>query len=241
MRAKRHQPARIRRGITRAIATAIGLVLCLSVSLTIAYRVLPPPVTPLMVLRLFEGEGLAKEWVGYDSISPNLARAVIAAEDSGFCEHWGFDFAAIEAAWKRLQKKPTAQRLKGGSTISNQTAKNVFLWPGDWLATRIPRKAIEPYFTLLIEYFWSKRRILEVYLNVVEWGHGIYGAEAAARAHFNKPALELTRLEAALLAATLPNPRRWNASQPTDYLRKRAATIQARMNDTPDPAGDPCH
>jgi monofunctional biosynthetic peptidoglycan transglycosylase len=213
---------------------------CLSVCVSVVYAALPPPATPLMFLRLFEGEGISKDWVAYEKMSPKLARAVIAAEDSGFCDHWGFEFAAIEQAWKRLQKKKSASRLKGGSTISNQTAKNVFLWPGDTLATRVIRKLIEPYFTLLIEYFWGKKRILEVYLNVVEWGPGVYGAEAASKVHFNKRASELTAREAALLAAVLPNPRRWSAGKPTSYIRNRASTIQARMNDTPDPEGEPC-
>jgi monofunctional biosynthetic peptidoglycan transglycosylase len=223
-----------------AIARGLGLCLCLSIVFVVLYGVAPPPLTPLMVLRLFEGEGLSKDWVGYDSISPRLARAVIAAEDAKFCEHWGFDFEAIATAWKVLQNKKSAKRLKGGSTISNQTAKNVFLWPGDWLASRVLRKAIEPYFTLLIEFFWTKKRILEIYLNVIEWGHGVYGAEAAAQAHFGKHASDLTPREAALLAAVLPNPRRWNPAEPTAYIRRRAQTILSRMNDVPDPKGDPC-
>jgi len=236
IRSKANPMARCVRAITRLIALA----LCFSVLLAVVYRTVPPPITPLMFLRLFEGEGITKDWVSYDSISPNLARAVIAAEDSGFCEHWGFEFGAIEQAWKRLLSKKSMTRLKGGSTISNQTAKNVFLWPGDYLATRIARKLVEPYFTLLIEFFWTKKRILEVYLNVVEWGPGIYGAEAAARTYFKKPAGALTRREAALLAAVLPNPRRLNAGNPTGYVRNRASTIQARMNDVMDPTGEPC-
>lgn len=223
-----------------ALVRAVALGLCLSVAIAALYGIVPPPLTPLMVLRLFEGEGLSKDWVPYERISPHLARAVIAAEDAKFCDHGGFDFAAIEAAWKQLQKKKSAKRLKGGSTISNQTAKNVFLWPGDWLATRILRKAIEPYFTFLIEFFWTKKRILEIYLNVVEWGHGVYGAEAAAQAHFRKSAADLTQREAALLAAVLPNPRYWSASEPTSYIRRRARTIQSRMADIPDPTGHPC-
>lgn len=193
-----------------------------------------------MLMRFIEGDGLHKKWTAYENISPYLARAVIAAEDANFCTHWGFDFDAIDKAWKRLLQKKSTSRLRGGSTISNQTAKNVFLWPGDWLATRILRKAVEPYFTLLIEYFWSKKRILEIYLNVIEWGPGIYGAEAAAHYYFDKPAHDLTKFEAALLAAILPNPKRWSASAPSAYILNQAKVIAARMNDIANPSGDPC-
>ncbi len=208
-----------------------------SIMLTAIYRFLPVPLTPLMVLRLFDGEGISKDWVAYDQIAPNLARAVIASEDAGFCQHWGFDFKAIQ---KALAHNDNSKRLRGGSTISNQTAKNVFLWPGDSRLTRYARKAIEPYFTLLIEMMWGKKRILEVYLNVVEWGPGIYGAEAAAEHHFNKPASKLTGREAALLAAALPNPRRYNAGKPGNYVSRRAGSIQRQMGDVADPIGDPC-
>ena len=221
------------RRIFRWIARMIGIFFAVSVVICAVYTVIPPPFTPLMVIRLVEGEGLSKDWTSYDSISPNLVRAVIASEDAKFCTHHGFDWAAIEKAWSRNQK---ARRIKGGSTISQQTAKNVFLWPDRTYL----RKGLEFYFTGLIELFWSKKRVIEVYLNVVEFGHGIYGAEAAAEAHFGKPASALSKREAALLAAVLPNPRRWSASKPTTYIRGRASTIQARMNDVPDPAGDPC-
>lgn len=204
-----------------------------SLALVALYRVIPPPITPLMVIRLISGEGLAKSWRSYSDISPNLARAVITSEDSLFCQHSGFDWSALDKAWERNQR---AKRIHGGSTISNQTAKNVFLWPD---RTYI-RKAFEAYFTVLIEALWGKKRILEVYLNVVEWGHGVYGAEAAARSYFKKPARDLTRREAALLAAILPNPRQWSASRPSAYIRGRASTIEARMADTADPTGDPC-
>jgi monofunctional biosynthetic peptidoglycan transglycosylase len=233
--------ARPRRGPLRRLlwwlARVLALFIGISVVLAALYRFLPVPLTPLMVLRLFDGEGISKDWVSYDQISPNLARAVIAAEDAGFCQHWGFDFKAIQ---KALAHNEDSGRLRGGSTISNQTAKNVFLWPGDTRITRYARKAIEPYFTLLIEMMWGKKRILEVYLNVVEWGPGIYGAEAAAQHHFNKPASKLTRREAALLAAALPNPRRYNAGKPGNYVSRQANSIQRRMNDVPDPADGPC-
>jgi len=237
----RSQPGRRHGGrlgrILRWLGRAVVLFVILSVALTALYGVVPPPLTPLMVIRLFDGNWITKDWVSYDDISPNLPRAVIAAEDSGFCAHWGFDFEAIEKALRHNEK---SRRLRGGSTISNQTAKNTFLWPGDSQATRYARKAIEPYFTLLVELMWGKKRILEVYLNVVEWGPGIYGAEAAAEYHFHKSAAELTRREAALLAAVLPNPRRFSAGKPSSYISRRAGQIQVRMNDVPDTTGDPC-
>lgn len=227
---------RVRR-FFRVLRRAIALFFLVSIALTALYRFVPPPLTPLMVIRLFEGEGISKDWVPYDEISPNLVRAVIASEDAAYCSHWGFDFAAIEKALLHNEK---ARRLRGGSTISNQTAKNAFLWPGDTKATRYARKAIEPYFTLLIELLWGKKRIMEVYLNVAEWGHGIYGAEAAAQAHFKKSAAELSKRQAALLAAVLPNPRRSSAGQPSGYIKRRGNTIQSFMADIPDPASSPC-
>ena len=229
----RTRMGRLMHWLARALALFIGI----TVILTALYRFVPPPVTPLMVIRLFEGDWISKDWVSYEEISPNLARAVIASEDSGFCAHWGFDFEAIRKALRHNEK---SQRLRGGSTISNQTAKNAFLWPGDSLLSRYARKGIEPYFTTLIELMWGKKRILEVYLNVAEWGRGIYGAEAAAQYHFHKSAADLTRREAALLAAVLPSPRRSSAGKPSNYISRRAGTIQARMNDVPDPKGDPC-
>lgn len=226
----------VRRSLRR-LGRAVVLFIVATVILAAIYRFVPPPLTPLMVIRLFEGNWIHKDWVSYEEISPNLARAVIASEDAGFCAHWGFDFAAIQKALRHNEK---SRRLRGGSTISNQTAKNTFLWPGDTTLTRYARKAIEPYFTLLIETMWGKKRILEVYLNVVEWAPGVYGAEAAAQHHFGKPAAALSRREAALLAATLPNPLKYNAGKPGQFVSRRAAQIQAQMNDVPDPTDDPC-
>jgi len=232
----RQRGGRMRR-LMRWLARAIALFIGISVILTALYRFIPPPLTPLMVIRLADGNWISKDWESYDNISPNLARAVIASEDSGFCSHWGFDFEAIEKALRHNEK---SHRLRGGSTISNQTAKNTFLWPGDTRLTRYARKVVEPYFTALIELIWGKKRILEVYLNVVEWGPGIYGAEAASQYHFHKPAAALSRREAALLAAVLPNPRRFNAGKPSTYIARRANAIQAQMNDIADPTGEPC-
>src|SRR5437868_6927353 len=193
--------------------------------LVVVYRFVPVPLTPLMVLRQIEGEGLEKQWVEYDAISPNLRRAVLASEDARFCIHHGFDWTEIDAALSDYQ---SGERLRGASTITQQTAKNLFLWPGGLL-----RKFIEIYPTVLLELLWPKRRILETYLNIVEWGPGIYGAEAASQDYFRRPARLLTVPEAALLAAVLPNPRRWSPVKPTEYIRSRAATIQARMGAAP--------
>jgi monofunctional glycosyltransferase len=198
-----------------------------SVFLVALYREVPPPVTPLMLIRLVEGYGISKSWRPLDEISPNLVRAAMAGEDAKFCEHHGFDWDAIHAAWHRYEEG--TQRLHGASTISMQTAKNVFLWPGrDWI-----RKGLEAYFTALIELAWGKARIIEIYLNVVEWGPGVYGAEAAAQFYFHKPALALTTEEAARLAAILPDPLKWSASRPDRYVAERAGFIRAQMPDLP--------
>jgi monofunctional biosynthetic peptidoglycan transglycosylase len=226
------KPGRLRRFL-RLVARAIGLFLLVSVMWSALYAWMPIPITPLMVIRLVEGYGFKKDWVSYEEISPNLPRAAIAAEDSGYCAHHGFEWEAIQNAWNRNQK---SKRIRGGSTISNQTAKNAFLWPD----RTYPRKALEFYFTGLIELIWGKKRILEVYLNVVEFGPGIYGAEAAARAYFKKPASALTRREAALLVAVLPSPLKWSVAKPGPYVQSRTSTIMARMMDIPDPEVDPC-
>ena len=209
---------RKRRPILTAILVLTGLVLA-SVA---AHRLVPPPVTFLMVTRAIEGEGLSYRWKSLDDISPRLVEAVIASEDARFCSHRGFDMEAIE---KALKANEQGGRIRGGSTISQQTAKNVFLWPGrDWI-----RKGLEAGYTVLIETLWGKRRIMEVYLNVAEWAPGVYGAEAAARHWFGKSAADLTPREAARLAAILPSPRRYNASSPGPYVRRRASRVQAAM------------
>jgi monofunctional biosynthetic peptidoglycan transglycosylase len=191
------------------------------------FRVVPPPATPLMLIRRVEGYGIDKAWRPLERISPNLVRAAMAGEDAKFCEHHGFDWEAIRGAWRRYEDG--ARGLRGASTISMQTAKNVFLWPGrDWI-----RKAFEAYFTALIELAWGKERIIEIYLNVVEWGPGIYGAEAAAEFYFHKPAAALSAEEAARLAAVLPDPLKWSPSRPDRYVAGRAAFIRAQMQDLP--------
>jgi monofunctional biosynthetic peptidoglycan transglycosylase len=197
----------------------------------IALRFIPVLVSPLMIIRCCEqvSEGrevkLSHHWVSIERISPSLPMAVMASEDARFLEHHGFDFKAIEHAAKRNMEHPEKQKL-GASTISQQTAKNVFLWPGrSWL-----RKGLEVYFTGLIELFWTKERIMEVYLNTIEMGEGIYGAEAVAREHFNTSAEKLSREQCALIAATLPNPRRFSSKHPSPYMKKRQQRILHEMN-----------
>lgn len=200
--------------------------LILSTLFTNLYRFVPPPFTLLMVQRWLEGEELTKDWRALNAISPHLQLALLAAEDSKFCLHSGFDWESIEKAFKRNAR---SNRIRGGSTITQQTAKNVFLWPHrDYM-----RKAIETYFTLLIELSWPKDRILEIYLNVAEWGPGIFGAEAATQYYFKKSAVNLSQKEAALLASILPSPNKWKIDG--SYVQSRARAISARMNDLPLP------
>ncbi len=188
----------------------------------LVYAVLPPPTTVLMVDQAIRGRGLDYRWRSLGDISPHLVRAVIASEDSTFCAHGGFDMKAIETA---LEANQNGGKVRGGSTISQQTAKNAFLWPSrDWI-----RKGLEAGYTVLIETVWPKRRIMEVYLNVAEWAPGVYGAEAASRHWFDKSARDLAPREAARLAAILPSPRRYNAAAPGPYVRRRAARVQAAM------------
>lgn len=202
-----------------------------SIIAVIVYRFIPPPFTPLMIIRLADqiAEGkslkLKKDWESLDNISPNLPLAVMASEDQLFKEHHGFDLKSIKKAWESNNNKKK-KKVRGGSTISQQVAKNVFLWPGrTWI-----RKGLEAYFTVLIEIFWSKKRIMEMYLNVAELGNGIYGAEAASEFYFKKPASKLTKNEAASLAAILPNPRKWSPTHTTAYIERRKAWIKRNMN-----------
>lgn len=202
-----------------------------SVLTVVLYKFINPPLTPLMAIRVFEGlfqgkfVGIEKEWKSYEEISPNFFRAVVSAEDAKFMSHNGFDWKAIEQA-KRYNELHKGKKVRGASTISMQTAKNVFLTH----SRNYIRKGLEAYFTVLIEALWGKKRILEVYANVVEFGEGLYGVEAASKKFFNKSAKDLTKQESALLAAVLPNPRRWSPAQPTDYIRKRQSFIMGRMN-----------
>lgn len=187
-------------------------------------RFAPNPGTLLMTQRAMQGQDVERDWVSLDKISPRLVYAVIAAEDAKFCTHGGIDWEAIEKAREWNAKNPDRSR-RGGSTISQQTAKNVFFWNGGGM----PRKAGEAWMTYVIETVWGKRRIMEMYLNVAEWGDGLFGAEAAAQARFGKSAADLTEREAALLAAVLPSPNKWSADNPGPYVRRRASSIQGRM------------
>jgi monofunctional biosynthetic peptidoglycan transglycosylase len=196
----------------------------------VALRWLPVYFTPLMFIRLAqqvdEGKSMTlhHHWVPLDEISPSLPIAVMASEDARFLEHHGFDYKAIEHAAMRNMKHPEKQKL-GASTISQQTAKNVFLWPGrSWV-----RKGFEVYFTFLIELMWSKERIMEVYLNSIEMGDGIYGADAVAEHHFNTTADKLTKAQCALIAVSLPNPLRFNSARPSGYMLKRQSRILREM------------
>jgi monofunctional biosynthetic peptidoglycan transglycosylase len=190
------------------------------------YLIVNPIITPFQVYNFIIGNGLNKEWVSIENISPNILSAVIAAEDANFFEHRGIDWNAVEDA-KKYNSKNKKGKIRGASTISMQTAKNTFLWHG----RNFIRKGLELYFTILIEAVWGKKRILEVYLNIIELGEGLYGVEAASQEYFKKSSKNLTSREAALIAAVLPNPIRWSPAKPTAYINSRASTIQARMRD----------
>ena len=201
----------------------------------VALRFFPVYFTPLMFIRCYEqvADGkdlkLSHHWVPLEKISSNLPRAVIASEDANFLKHHGFDYKAIEHAAKRNREHPEKRKL-GASTISQQTAKNVFLWPGrSWV-----RKGFEVYFTFMIELMWSKQRIMEVYLNSIEMGDGIYGADAVAEEHFNTTAQNLSKAQCALIAATLPNPRKFSSLHPSAYMLKRQARILREMRYVPE-------
>ena len=222
--ARKPNTAKRKGGMLRALGTLFVLVVfVLPVGAVVVYRFVPPPITSLMVLRYFEGRGMDYRWRSIDDISPTLAQAAIASEDSRFCLHHGFELAAMEKAFEHNEKSPN--KLRGGSTISQQTAKNAFLWPGrDYV-----RKGLEAYFTVLTEVIWGKRRIMEVYLNIVEWGSGIYGAEAASEGYFGHSAKHLTTSEAAHLVAILPSPLKWKAVNSGRYVQKRAGTVAERV------------
>ncbi|MBC7417368.1 MAG: monofunctional biosynthetic peptidoglycan transglycosylase [Pedobacter sp.] len=212
-----------------SIATKVFVYfLLVSVIWVFALKFINPPITLLMILRNIERKSdgksfkLEKQWVKFDDLSDNMKRAAVSAEDQLFLKHMGFDVKALENAYKSNEK---GKKIKGGSTISQQTAKNVFLWPG----RSYVRKGFEAYFTVLMELFWSKERILEVYLNVIEMGDGIYGAEAASQAYFHKSAGDLTKNQAALIAACFPNPIRWTPNNATPYIQHRQYLILRNM------------
>ncbi len=201
----------------------LGGILLLWISGLLLFRFFSPPLTATMLISVFENKRwIYHQTISINKISPYLQRAVIASEDGRFCLHHGIDFNAVQDAVDDYEEKG---RLRGASTISMQVARNVFLWTGGGAV----RKALEAPLALSLDAAWSKRHILEIYLNIAEWGPGIFGAEAAAHYYFHKPASALSGFEAARLAAILPNPIRWNAARPTPYIFSRAMTIQVRM------------
>ena len=192
----------------RIVLWAIGIVLLAPLVVLAVYRFVPPPGTPLMLIRLAEGEDLRYRWV--------------PLEDNLFCRHWGFDLKALE---EQVSSALDGEETRGASTLSMQVAKNLFLWPG----RSFLRKGLEAWLTPYVELVLPKRRILEIYLNIAEWGPGLYGAEAAAQAHFRVPASRLSPQQASQLAAVLPNPRRWSAASPNAYIQGRAQTYRQRV------------
>ena len=210
----------------RLAAGGVGLFGALPLLAVLLAGVLPVVATPLMAIRLLEGEGWRHEWVPLERVSPHLVPAILAGEDNAFCQHEGVDWKALETAVREVESG-RRDEIRGASTISMQLTKNLLLWPG-----RDPlRKGLELTYVTWIEALWSKRRMLEVYVNVVEWGPGIYGAEAAAQHHFGVAAAELTPRQAALLAAVLPNPIERDAGNPSGFVQERAATLERRARD----------
>lgn len=219
--------------ILKFLRWALSILFVSSVLIVVVYRFIPVFATPLMFIRCAEqirnGEDITlhHHWVSLDDMSMYMPIAVIASEDQRFLQHHGFDYQAIETA--AMAHISGGKKLRGGSTISQQTAKNVFLWPGrSWV-----RKGLEAYFTFLIEMMWSKQRIMEVYLNSIEMGNGIYGVDAVAEYHFGTDAEHLTRSDCALIAATLPNPRRFSSATPSSFMRKRQHWIERQMKHVP--------
>jgi monofunctional biosynthetic peptidoglycan transglycosylase len=214
--------------VFRIVKLAVIAFVALSLFGVILFRFVNPPFTWLMIQRGFEQKAdgkewkVDKEWVDFEDIADPMKRAAVAAEDQTFLENHGFDFKAIQRA---IQKNAKSKKLIGGSTITQQTAKNVFLYQG----RSFVRKGLEAWFTVLIEICWSKKRVMEVYLNVIEMGDGIYGIEAASQAYFHKPASKLTNRQAAAIAVIFPNPRKWSATNPTRYLKHRQYLIRANM------------
>lgn len=207
-----------------------------SIALVLLYRFVDPPLTPLMLIRPIEGVGdgrlvgVSKEWRSLDEIDPILLRSIIAAEDARFFTHGGIDWQAVDDA-REYNRKHEGKKVRGASTITMQCARNVFLWQG----RNYVRKGLEVWFTYLIEFLWGKERILEVYVNVIEWGDGVYGCAAASNAYFDVDVSKLTPRQGALLAAVLPNPRLWSPAEPTDYIERRVGSISkgARIVDLP--------
>ena len=212
-------------GLLKRIAMiALALVLFGPPLQVVVLRIVPPLFTELMVQRLIQGYGWDYQWRPLSQISPDLAEAAVASEDARFCSHHGFDFQAMQAAMRHNARRPNG-KVKGGSTISQQTAKNVFLWPG----RSYIRKGVEAWYTVLIETLWGKRRIMEVYLNVVEFGPGVYGAQAASQHFFHEDASQLSPAQAAHLISVLPDPLKWRVAAPGAYVAKRSRRIDGAI------------
>jgi monofunctional biosynthetic peptidoglycan transglycosylase len=212
-----------KKGLRRAGLLLFILALPVPVALLLIFRFLPVPGTPQMLLSLAEGKGAHYSWRGADEISPLLGRSVIGSEDQNFCRHHGFDWQSIDKAVQAHARHP-GRRMRGASTISQQTARSLFLVPvRSWI-----RKGAEAYLTVLMEALWPKKRILTAYLNLVDWGHGNFGAEAASQAYFHRPASALTGGQAARLAAILPDPDIWKAAHPGPYVASRSRTLVSR-------------
>ena len=215
--------------IFRIIWKTCLLFVILSITSVVVYKWVLVPITPLMVIRCIEQKSEGKEimmkhdWVSLQKISPQLQLAVVCSEDQNYLKHSGFDFGAIQ---KALKENERGKRVRGGSTITQQTAKNVFLWQG----RSYLRKGLEAWFTLLIEFFWNKERIMEVYLNSIEMGNGIYGAESASQFWFKKSASNLSKDEAAAIAAILPSPLNYKANPANNYIQKRKVWVKQQMN-----------
>lgn len=209
----------------RRVGYGLAVIAAWPIVMTLVYAIVPPPFSNLQILRLFSGNGLNKDWVSLDKISSALPAAVISSEDARFCEHHGVDWVEFQEVIDDVFDNEEGP-IRGASTISMQTAKNLFLWDG----RAFIRKGLELPLAYWMDFVWSKRRMLEIYLNIVEWAPGIYGAEAASQFHFKKPAAKLTRREAALLAAVLPNPIKRRAGKPSRSVSRIATRIQARMS-----------
>jgi monofunctional glycosyltransferase len=222
------KPSHMLQFLLRRVVKGLLWFAAASVVLVLIFRWVPPPFTALMVERKieswFDGQpiDLQRDWEPWEKISDDLKVAVIAGEDQKFAEHWGFDIDAIRAA---LAHNELGGSIRGASTLSQQVSKNLFLWSG----RSYLRKGLEAWFTGLIEVLWSKQRILEVYVNSVEWDDGVFGAQAAAQHHFHINASQLSMQQASYLAAVLPNPREWSASHPTSYVSRRAGWIRQQM------------
>jgi monofunctional biosynthetic peptidoglycan transglycosylase len=233
----RFMASTIRRSAPSRIAAFLGKALLwfviVSVVWVVIYRFVPPPITATMVGDVVAGRGLDKDWMSLSDMDPDMARAAIAGEDGKFCSHDGFDREAIAKAFQRNQQ---GGRIRGGSTISQQTAKNAFLWQGGGYI----RKGLEAWFTLLIENIWGKRRIMEVYLNIAETGIGTYGANAGAKRYFNHDASSLTPVEAARIAAVLPLPKKRAATSPSGFTRRHGNRIAANIGVVKRDALDAC-